>query len=275
MNQATRHMTPDAWLGVPLQLAIRDLAVVNGYAGALSVRTARRGTDAGRNRPLAVASVAVPSHGFTLLFRPLAAMEPNSFTALVTDRTGNIVWQEDTDHPSYYEAYDLARRAFARLRRFEREDAEPSARREGKENPWPERADGFELDMPDGSVARGYRAPGIHGTLPEGWRVYDIMECDSERWTPYPGYEDVAEADREDGENGRYETSLVIDDNPGPHFVDQGDPFVTRHDLSGVDWEFDEGHCGYDGVQLSDDIARLAAAAMPVMESARTESPIR
>ena len=59
-----------------------------------------------------------------------------------------------------------------------------------------ERADGFELDMPDGSVARGYRAPGIHGTLPEGWRVYDIMECDSERWTPYPGYEDVAEADR-------------------------------------------------------------------------------
>lgn len=110
MNQATRHMTPDAWLGVPLQLAIRDLAVVNGYAGALSVRTARRGTDAGRNRPLAVASVAVPSHGFTLLFRPLAAMEPNSFTALVTDRTGNIVWQEDTDHPSYYEAYDLARR---------------------------------------------------------------------------------------------------------------------------------------------------------------------
>lgn len=64
----------------------------------------------GRNRPLAVASVAVPSHGFTLLFRPLAAMEPNSFTALVTDRTGNIVWQEDTDHPSYYEAYDLARR---------------------------------------------------------------------------------------------------------------------------------------------------------------------
>lgn len=135
MNQATRHMTPDAWLGVPLQLAICDLAVVNGYAGALSVRTARRGTDAGRNRPLAVASVAVPSHGFTLLFRPLAAMEPNSFTALVTDRTGNIVWQEDADHPSYYEAYDLARRAFARLRRFEREDAEPSARREGKENP--------------------------------------------------------------------------------------------------------------------------------------------
>lgn len=55
----------------------------------------------------------MPSHGFTLLFRPLAAMEPNSFTALVTDRTGNIVWQEDTDHPSYYEAYDLARRAFA------------------------------------------------------------------------------------------------------------------------------------------------------------------
>lgn len=49
MNQATRHMTPDAWLGVPLQLAIRDLAVVNGYAGALSVRTVRRGTDAGRN----------------------------------------------------------------------------------------------------------------------------------------------------------------------------------------------------------------------------------
>lgn len=79
-----------------------------------------------------------------------------------------------------------------------------------------ERADGFELDMPDGSVARGYRAPGIHGILPEGWRVYDIMECDSERWTPYPGYEDVAEADREDGENGRYETSLVIDDNPAP-----------------------------------------------------------
>ena len=50
----------------------------------------------------------------------------------------NIVWQEDADHPSYYEAYDLARRAFARLRRFEREDAEPpvrAVRRDGKENP--------------------------------------------------------------------------------------------------------------------------------------------
>ncbi len=31
-------------------------------------------------------------------------------------------WQEDTDHPSYYESYDLARRAFARLHRFEREN---------------------------------------------------------------------------------------------------------------------------------------------------------
>lgn len=123
------HETPDAWLGTTLQIAIHDLAIVNGYGDSLSIHRA------GRNRPLAVASVAVPSHGFTLLFRPLAAMEPNSFTALVTDRTGNIVWQEDTDHPSYYEAYDLAHRAFARLRRFEREDAEPSARREGKENP--------------------------------------------------------------------------------------------------------------------------------------------
>ena len=29
MNQATRHMTPDAWLGVPLQLAIRDLVAIH------------------------------------------------------------------------------------------------------------------------------------------------------------------------------------------------------------------------------------------------------
>ena len=102
MNQATRHMTPDAWLGVPLQLAIRDLAVVNGYAGALSVRTARRGTDAGRNRPLAVASVAVPSHGFTLLFRPPAAIDPHSFTALVPPQTRQRRWQDDAGHPRHH-----------------------------------------------------------------------------------------------------------------------------------------------------------------------------
>ena len=59
----------------------------------------------------------------------------NSQGIAVTDI---LVWQEDADHPSYYEAYDLARRAFARLRRFEREDAEPpvrAVRRDGKENP--------------------------------------------------------------------------------------------------------------------------------------------
>ena len=35
-----------------------------------------------------------------------------------------------------------------------------------------ERADGFELDMPDGSVARGYRAPGI---------PVNVQMCDIER----------------------------------------------------------------------------------------------
>ncbi len=133
-----------------------------------------------------------------------------------------------------------------------------------------ERSDGFELDMPDGSTVHGYRTPGIHGRLPEGWRAYDIMECDSERWTPYPGYENIDEDERVDGENGRYQTSLVIDDNPGPHFVNQGDPFVTRHDLTGVDWEFDEDHCGYDGTQLSDDIARLSIQTMTDIASVRT-----
>lgn len=133
-----------------------------------------------------------------------------------------------------------------------------------------ERADGFELDMPDGSTVHGYRTPGIHGRLPEGWRAYDIMECDSERWTPYPGYENIDEDERVDGENGRYQTSLVVDDNPGPHFVNQGDPFVTRHDLTGVDWEFDEDHCGYDGTQLSDDIARLSIQTMTDIASVRT-----
>ena len=58
MNQATRHMTPDAWLGVPLQLAIRDLAVVNGYAGALSVRAARRDILFAVEADLAVAALA-------------------------------------------------------------------------------------------------------------------------------------------------------------------------------------------------------------------------
>ena len=29
---STAHPLPDAWLGTRLQLAIRDLAVVNGYA---------------------------------------------------------------------------------------------------------------------------------------------------------------------------------------------------------------------------------------------------
>lgn len=115
---------PDAWLGTPLQLAIRDLAVVNGYADSLSVRLARRQANPGHARPyrpLAVASIAIASRGVTLLFRPLALMEPNAFSALITDRSGMLVWQEDTDHPSYYEAYDLVRRAFATLRRRERE----------------------------------------------------------------------------------------------------------------------------------------------------------
>ena len=131
----------------------------------------------------------------------------------------------------------------------------------------------FELDMPDGSVARGYRAPGIHGTLPEGWRVYDIMECDSERWTPYPGYEDVAEADREDRRTDATKPASSSTTTPAP-LRRPGRP--VRHQTRPVRRGLGvrRGHCGYDGVQLSDDIARLAVAAMPVMESARTE-PIR
>lgn len=115
------HAITDTWLGVPIRLAIRDLAVVNGYGDALSVRHVRRGADDRLDRPLDVASVAIGARGFTLLFCPRAVMEPNAFTALVIDHAGRIIWQEDTDHPSYYEAYDLARRAFARLHRFERE----------------------------------------------------------------------------------------------------------------------------------------------------------
>ena len=33
---STAHPLPDAWLGTRLQLAIRDLAVVNGYADSVS-----------------------------------------------------------------------------------------------------------------------------------------------------------------------------------------------------------------------------------------------
>lgn len=75
MMASTAHPLPDAWLGTRLQLAIRDIAVINGYADSLSARLA------GRHARLA----------------------------------------GGTDHPSYYEAYDLVRRAFATLRRRERE----------------------------------------------------------------------------------------------------------------------------------------------------------
>ncbi|WP_241736881.1 hypothetical protein [Bifidobacterium dentium] len=132
MMGTVQRTPPDAWLGTAIQLAIHELAVVNGYADSLSVRLARRQANPGHARPyrpLAVASIAIASRGVTLLFRPLAVMEPNAFTAIiVARRTGRIVWQEDTDHPSYYEAYDLARRAFARLRRLEREPGEEPAR---------------------------------------------------------------------------------------------------------------------------------------------------
>lgn len=67
MMASTAHPLPDAWLGTRLQLAIRDIAVINGYADSLSARLA------GRHARLA----------------------------------------GGTDHPSYYEAYDLVRRAFA------------------------------------------------------------------------------------------------------------------------------------------------------------------
>ncbi|MCT6790165.1 hypothetical protein LMG10733_1324 [Bifidobacterium adolescentis] len=116
------HAITDTGLGVSIRLAIRDLAVVNGYGDALSVRHVRRGADDGLDRPLDAASVAIGARGFTLLFCPRAVMEPNAFIALVIDHAGRIIWQEDTDHPSYYESYDLARRAFARLHRFEREN---------------------------------------------------------------------------------------------------------------------------------------------------------
>ena len=121
---STAHPLPDAWLGTPLQLAIRDLAVVNGYADSLSARLAGRHANTGLTGPgrtFAVASIMVTDAHSTLLFRPLALMEPNAFSALITDRSGMLVWQEDTDHPSYYEAYDLVRRAFATLSRRERE----------------------------------------------------------------------------------------------------------------------------------------------------------
>ena len=136
-------------------------------------------------------------------------------------------------------------------------------------------ADGFELDMPDGSTVRGYRAPAVLGPLPEGWRAYYVLECENDHWIPYPGHEDIAEDEREDGENGRYGTSLVIDDSPGPHIVDQGDPFVTASDLSGVGREFDEDHCGYDGVSLADDIARLSAPAMAASGPVLASGPVR
>ena len=113
---STAHPLPDAWLGTRLQLAIRDLAVVNGYADSLSARLAGRHANTGLTGPgrtFAVASIMVTDAHSTLLFRPLALMEPNAFSALITDRSGMLVWQEDTDHPSYYEAYDLVRRAFA------------------------------------------------------------------------------------------------------------------------------------------------------------------
>ena len=136
-------------------------------------------------------------------------------------------------------------------------------------------ADGFELDMPDGSTVRGYREPAVLWPTPEGWRASYVMEGAEENWGPSPGNEDIAEDEREDGENGRYGTSLVIDDSPGPHIVDQGDPFVTASDLSGVGREFDEDHCGYDGVSLADDIARLSAPAMAASGPVLASGPVR
>ena len=120
---AGRHSSeaaPDAWLGVPTQLAIRDLAAVCGYGGSLSARRLRRVVDSGGRTVSATASMLVAARGLTLLCRPLSFMDPHSFTALFSDREGNVLWQEDAERPSYYEAYDLVRRAFARLRLAER-----------------------------------------------------------------------------------------------------------------------------------------------------------
>lgn len=84
---STAHPLPDAWLGTRLQLAIRDLAVVNGYADSLSARLAGRHANTGLTGPgrtFAVASIMVTDAHSTLLFRPLALMEPNAFSALIT-----------------------------------------------------------------------------------------------------------------------------------------------------------------------------------------------
>lgn len=115
-------------------------------------------------------------------------------------------------------------------------------------------AEGCTLILPDGTEVHGYRPETIRGGLPDGWRAYDIMECDDERWHAYPGFEDLDEDEREDGVNGRYETVLAIDTTPGPHIVNQGAPFVTTADLSDVSCEFDEDHWWYDGTRLRDRI---------------------
>lgn len=104
-------------------------------------------------------------------------------------------------------------------------------------------ADAFMLQLPDGTVAGCYRTDGpIRGPLPDGWHVYDTMESeegwneDEGDWTDLPV------------------PTITIDNQPVAHIVNQGPKLVTRHDLSGVDREFDEDHWWMDGHTLGGDL---------------------
>ena len=91
------------------------------------------------------------------------------------------------------------------------------------------------LLLPDGTETPCYRTDHINGALPAPWTAYDTMESDEDE-----GY------------------SFAIDDSPYAHIVNQGDKLVTRHNLSGLDGEFDEDHWWNTDRTIGDD-ARLLA----------------
>lgn len=109
-------------------------------------------------------------------------------------------------------------------------------------------ADTFMLQMPDGTVLGGYRTDNpIKGPLPDGWHVYDTMESDDGDWD-------------DDDDDDRDEPSIptiAIDNQPVAHIVNQGPKLITRHDLSGVDCEFDGDHWWSDGHTLGNDAELL------------------
>ena len=89
---STAHPLPDAWLGTRLQLAIRDLAVVNGYADSLSARLAGRHANTGLTGPgrtFAVASIMVRDAVNAVDGRPCALNRYRVSPSLVAKASGS------------------------------------------------------------------------------------------------------------------------------------------------------------------------------------------